>query len=129
MAVTTNENPGLTKGYQWGPNRPNKNIYPIQASVYDAVCVKIVETFSHIQYLERITLSVRCDYKKGPTRLIRFALGFFSMNSVRVPFGIHSETICKGSVVTPIKGTMLGCLNRFHITAASKNDYNARGCF
>ena len=129
VVIVTNENSGLAKGYRWGPNRSNENTYPIQAPVYDVIRVKIVETFGYIQYLDRVRLPVKCDAKKRLTRLIRFAPGFFSTNSVRVPFGIHSETICKGSVVTPKKGTMFGCLNRFHIMAASKNDYNARGCF
>ena len=96
--------------------------------MYDVIRVKIVETFSYIQYLDRIMLPVECNDEKRLTKLIRFAPGFFWTNSVRVPFGIHSETICKGSIVTPTKGTIFGCLNRFHITAASKNDYNAHGC-
>jgi len=64
----------------------------------------------------------------GLTRLIRFAPGFFSMNSNRVPLGIHSETICKGFFVTPMKGTMFGCLSLFRITASLKNDYKAHRC-
>ena len=96
--------------------------------MYDVVRVKIVETFGYIRYLDRIMLPVKRNDEERLTRLIRFAPRSFSTNSVRVPFGIHSETICKGSVVTPTKGTMFGCLNRFHITAASKNDYKARGC-
>ena len=96
--------------------------------MHDAVRVKIVEAFGHIQYLNRITLSIKCNYKKRLTRLIRFASGFFSMNSVRVPFDIHSETICKGFVVTPTRGTMFGCLNPFHMKASSKNHYNAHRC-
>ena len=127
MAVTANKNSGLAKGYRWGPNRPNENTYRIQASVYDVVCVKIVETFSYIQYLDRIMLPVKCNDKKRLTKLIRFASGFLLTNSVRVPFGIHSETICKGSIVTPTKGITFGCFNRFHMTAASKNDYKAHG--
>ena len=125
VAVVTDKNSGLVKGYRGGPNRPDENIYPIQVSVYDVVRVKIVETFSHIQYLGRITLSVKCDNKRGLTRLIRFAPGFSLTNSIRVPFDIFSKTICKGSVVTPTKRTMFGCLNCFHTTASSKNDYKA----
>ena len=49
MAVAIYENSGLVKGYQGGPNRPNENIYSIQVSVYGVVCVKVVETFGHIQ--------------------------------------------------------------------------------
>ena len=128
VAITTDENSGLAKGYRGGPSRPNENTYPVQVPVHDVARVKIAETFGHIQYLYRIMLPLKCNDKKRLTRLIRFAPGSFSTNSVRVPFGIHSETICKGSVVTPTKGTMFGCLNRFHITAASKNDYKARGC-
>ena len=128
VAVGANDNSGLAKGYRWGPNRPNENIYPIQISVYGVVRVKILETFSYIQQLDKITLSVKCDYRERLTRPIRFVPGFSLRNSVRVPFDIHSETICKGSVVTPTKGTMFGCLNCFHITAASKNDYKAHRC-
>jgi len=71
----------------------------------------------------RITLLVKCDYGERPTRLIRFAPGFFSTNSTRVLFGIHSEIICKGFVVTSMKGTTFGCLNLFQVTASLKNDY------
>jgi len=67
-------------------------------------------------------LSVKCGSRTELTKLIRLVPGFFSINSVRVPFGIHSETICKGFVVTPMKGTMLGCLNLFRIVASLKND-------
>ena len=88
------------------------------------VRVKIVETFGDIQNLEKMTLSVKCDDKKRLTRLIRFLPGFLSMNSIRVSFGIHSETICKGFVVTPMKGTTFGCLSLFHTTASLKNDYS-----
>ena len=59
VAVVTDKNSGLVKGYWGGPNRPDENIYPIQVPVYDVVRVKIVETFGHIQYLGRITLSVK----------------------------------------------------------------------
>ena len=128
VAVAADENSGLAKGYQWDSNRSKENIYPIQVSVYSVVRVKIVETFSYIQYLERVTLLVKCSDRKKLTRLIRFVPGFSLTNSVRVPFDIHSETICKGSVVTPIKGTMFGCFNRFHMMAASKNDYRAHRC-
>ena len=70
-----------------------------------------------------MTLFVKCDCGGRLTRLIRLAPGFFSMNSARVLFGTHSEIICRGSVVTPMKETMLGCLNLFHKMASSKNDY------
>jgi len=91
--------------------------------VYDVVCVKIVKAFGYVQHLGRITLLVKCDYKERLTREIRFAPGFVSMNSARVLFDIHSEIICKGLVVMPMKGMMFGCLNLFHIMASSKNDY------
>jgi len=73
-------------------------------------------------------LSIKCDHREGLTRPMRFALGFFSTNSVRVPFGIHSRTICKGSVVTPMKGTMFGCLNNRHKMASLENDRECHGC-
>ena len=92
--------------------------------MYDAVRVKINKTFGHIQHLDKITLSIKCNYKKRLTRLVRLTSGFFSMNSIRVPLDIHSETICKGFVVTPTKGTMFGCLNLPHMEASSKNHYN-----
>ena len=57
------------------------------------------------------------------TRLIRFAPGFFSMNSTSVSLGTHSEMICNGSVVTPTKGTTFGCLSLFQVMASLKNDY------
>ena len=52
------------------------------------------------------------------TRRIRSAPGFLPRYSVSVPFGIHSDTNCKGSWVTPMKGTMFGCLNLFHMIAS-----------
>ena len=76
--------------------------------MYDVVCMEIVETFGYIQQLGKITLSVKCNRGEGLTRLIRLALGFFSMNSVRVSLGNHSKTICKGFFVIPIKETMFG---------------------
>ena len=76
VAIVTNENPGLAKGYRWGPNRLNENIYPIQVSMYNVVCVKIIETFSNIQYLKRITLSIKWSYRERLTWLIRFVPGF-----------------------------------------------------
>ena len=100
-------------------------MYPIQIPVYGVVSVKIVKTFGHIQYLDRIMSPVKHNYDRKLTRLVRFAFGFFSMNSIRVPLDIHSEMICKGSVVTPMKGTMFGCLNLFHMKASLKNDYKA----
>ena len=72
-----------------------------------------------------MTLLVKGYDKEGLTRPIRFVAGFFAMNSARVPFGIHSETICKGFVVTPMKGTMFGCRNLFQMIASLKNDYEA----
>jgi hypothetical protein len=85
--------------------------------------VKIVETFSDIQQLGGMSLHVRRDYREGLTRPTRFTPGFPSTNSGRVPFGIHCKTICKGFVVTPIKGTIFGCLKVLHITAPWKNDW------
>jgi len=90
--------------------------------------VKIAKPFGDIQQLGRVTSSVKCDYRERLTRLIRFAPGFFSTNSTRVPFGIHSEMICRRFVVTPMKGTMFGCLNLFHMTASLQNDYKAHRC-
>ena len=45
----TDENAGLTKGYQWAPSWPKEHTHLIQVSVYDVVCVKVVETFGYIQ--------------------------------------------------------------------------------
>ena len=36
---------------------------------------------------------------------------------------MYSETNCKGLLVTPMKGTMFGCLSLFHTTASLRNDY------
>ena len=96
--------------------------------MYGVVRVKVVQTFGYIQQLEKVSLSVKRKQKKSLTRLIRFAPGSSLMNSVRVLFDIHSQTICKGSVVTPVKGTMFGCFNLFHMMAASKNDYKPHMC-
>ena len=87
------------------------------------VCVEIFKAFGYVQQLGRITLSVKCNYRGGLTKPIRFAPAFCATNSIRVPFGIHSQTTCKGSVVTPTKGTMFGCFSFFHIMASLKNDY------
>ena len=59
------------------------------------------------------------------TRPIRSALGFSLTYFVRVPFGIYSETNCRGFVITPMKGTRFGCLSLFHMTASLRNDYSA----
>ena len=91
------------------------------------VRVKIAKAFGYIQQLGRVTSAIEWDYRERLTRLIRFAPEFFSMNSTRVPFGIRSEMICKGFVVTPMKGTMFGCLNLFHVTAYLQNDYKPIG--
>jgi len=123
VAAVINENIGLAKGYRSDSERVEENAHPFQVSVYGVVRVKIVKTFGYVQQLGRITLSIKCNYGERPTRLIRFVSGFFSMNSTRVLFGIHSEMICKGFVVTPMKGTTLGCLNLFQVTASLKNDY------
>jgi len=72
---------------------------------------------------------MKCIYRgKRLTRPILFASGFFTMYFGRVPFGIHSDTICKGSIVTPMKGTTFGCLNLFHMTTSLKNGYGADRC-
>jgi hypothetical protein len=97
--------------------------------MYSVVCVKVVETFGDIQQLGRVKLSAKWDYRERLTRLIRFVRGFFSTNSTRVPFGIHPETICKGFIVAPTKGTMFECLNLFRMTGSLKNDCEARRCF
>ena len=122
MTVVIDENIILVKGHRWGPERFEGNSYSFQASVCDIVCVKVVKAFGHVQQLERITFSAKYDYQGRLTRLIRFAPGFFLKNSSKVPFGIHFKTICKGFVVTPMKGTMFGCLSLFHVMASSKND-------
>ena len=70
-------------------------------------------------------LSAKCDFQERLTRPIRLAPGFLSTNSVRVPFGIHSETICRGFIVTPMKGAMFGCLNLFQMMASLQNDCEA----
>ena len=106
----------------------NETAYPSQVSVCDVVCVKIVKAFSYVYQLGRITLPVKCNCREGLTKLIRLASGFFSTNSIRLPFGIHSETTCKGSVVTPTKGTIFGCLSFFHIAASLKNDCETHKC-
>lgn len=103
-------------------NMTLKNAHHFQISVYCMVCVNIFEAFGHIQHLCEIVLLEECGYKGGLTRLIRFTPGFLSMNSVTVPFIIHSETIWKGLAVMPTKGTRFGWLNLFHITAFSKKD-------
>jgi len=64
--------------------------------------------------------------EEGLTNPIRSALGLLLTYLVRVPFGIYSETNCRGSLVTPMKGMMFGCLNLFQITASLRNDYEAR---
>lgn len=88
-----NENIGLPNGYTVMFELTGRNTYHFQISVYCVVCVNISKAFGHIQHLNGIVSSVECDYEGGLTRLIRFAPGFLSMNSVRVPFVIHSETI------------------------------------
>jgi len=60
------------------------------------------------------------------TRPIRSMLGFFSTYFVRVPFGIYSDTNCKGFVVTPMKGTTFWCFSLFHMTASLRNDYGTQ---
>jgi len=125
VAVVTDENIGLAKSYRCGPKRLEENTYPFQVSVCDVVRVKIVKAFGYVQQLGRIMLSIKYDYREELTRPIRFAPGFFSTNSTRVPFGIHSETICKGFVITPVKGTMFGWFNLFQMMASLKNDYKA----
>jgi len=124
VAIVTDEDARLSVR----PKLPKGNTYPIQISVYGVVHVKIVETFGYVRQLGRITLSVKCDYRRGLTRPIRVATRFLSTNSIRVPFGIHSEMNCKGSVVTPMKRTMFGCLNIFQIAACLENDCSAYRC-
>ena len=50
--------------------------------------------------------------------MILFVCGCELMWVVRFPPDIHSDTIWRGSKVTPINGTTLGCVKRFHITAS-----------
>ena len=124
VAIVTDENAGLTRGYPARQKQPKENTYPIQVPVYYGVVhVKIIEAFRYVQQLGRITLSVKCGSRRGLTRPIRVTTGFLLTNSIRVPFGIHSEMTCKGSVVTPTKGTTFGCLSLFQMTACLENDY------
>ena len=66
--------------------------------------------------------------KGALTRPTRFAPGFLPTYFVRVPFGIHSDTICRGFAVTPMKETIFGCRNLFHIMTSLKNDYGNHRC-
>jgi len=66
------------------------------------------------------------DAEERLTKPIRSAPGCFLTYSVRVPFGMYSDTNCKCFVETPMNGTMFGCLNLFHKTASLKNDCGAR---
>ena len=90
--------------------------------------MKEVEPFGYIQQLDRMTLSIGYKYKERLTRLMRSASRSSLTNSARVLFEIHSQTICKGSVVTPMKGAIFGCLNLLHMMAASNNDYKPHRC-
>jgi len=51
------------------------------------------------------------------TGLSLSASGFFATYSVRITPDIESEMSWRGSVVTPRRGTMFGCVKYFHITA------------
>ena len=44
-----NENVGLAVNCQYGLKRCRGNAYPFQVSVYRIICVKVIETFCHIQ--------------------------------------------------------------------------------
>ena len=51
------------------------------------------------------------------TRKSLFVSGCLVMYRGRSPPGIHSEMSSRGSMATPRRGTMLGCPERFDITA------------
>ena len=51
------------------------------------------------------------------TRESLFASGCFAMYRGRSPPGTQSEMSSRGSMVTPKRGTMFGCAERFEITA------------
>lgn len=87
------------------------------------VGMEVGKTFRHIQYLGIIVISRPILTEKGPTKSIRFALGFLRRYSVRIPFGIHSDTSRKRFRVAPMKATMFGCLSLFHISASLQNAY------
>ena len=63
----------------------------------------------------------------GPTRSIRFASGFISVNALIVPSSIQSETDKHFSVViiTPINGRTFGCRRYLQITASLQNSWAA----
>ena len=49
VTVMIDENVGLAKGYRRGSERLEGNAHPFQVSVCDAVCVKILKAFGHVQ--------------------------------------------------------------------------------
>ena len=71
----------------------------------------------------------RARFQERLTNLIRATPGGLGnrMNLVRVTFDTQlSKMICKGLVVTPMKGIMFGWFSLFHATASLKNDCDAR---
>ena len=55
--------------------------------------------------------------KGAPTRLNLSVSEWFVMYPARSTSGIQPETSWIGSVVTPMRGTTLGCAKCFHATA------------
>lgn len=62
-----------------------------------------------------------------PTRSIRFTPGFIPVNALIVPLSIQFETNehCSGLIVTPINGSIFGCLSCLQITASLQNSWAA----
>ena len=65
--------------------------------MYGVVCVKIAKTFGYIQQLGRITLSVKCDYRKthevDPLRT-RVFLDELHQSSVWHPLRNDLQRVC-----------------------------------
>ena len=127
MAIAVDKNVGLAKGLSLWLEANGKHLPLSSLRVSCGFREGSSALLPHLTASRQITRPTRYNTGGRLTRPIRFALGRFSTYLVRVPFGIHSDTICEGFIVTPMNGTIFGCLNDFHITTSLKNDCGTRG--
>ena len=92
---------------------------PFQVSMHCVVCVKVVKTFCNMQQLEKmLSVGYMPITEESLTKPTRFAPGLLLTYFVKDPFGIHSETNCKGFCVTLMKATTFRCLSSFQMIAS-----------
>ena len=86
--------------------------HPTKISMDHITGMQVIKPICNANYLEGCKRDP--GYGETPTSLRRLVPGYFATYIFSRRPGVQAETRWMGSLVTPRKGIMFGCLNFFH---------------